>query len=195
MLSLQYPAALLARSAAACDMERHCIDFSQAFIQADWAALLEKSPQYFIQPPSGWEEEPGVVYECLRPLYEQGGEEAPSTPVCIHPEGACTSLLLGCKPVKTPMEPGVCLSKSYCPSVDPTVHAEYCAIVGHISFMWRFDHDCYTPKSNTRNSIPERGEGRLEKRTWREGEQSKGGRRRRRRGAAKRSWGRGGGGE
>eukprot|EP00961_Rhodomonas_salina_P019697 265218-Rhodomonas_salina.1 len=40
-------------------------------------------------------------------------------------------------PVKTPMEPGVRLSKrDYCPSVvDPTIHAEYHTIMGHISFM------------------------------------------------------------
>eukprot|EP00961_Rhodomonas_salina_P097027 1305269-Rhodomonas_salina.1 len=47
----------------------HCVDFSQAFIQADWASLPEKAPQFFIRPSAGWDEEPGVVYECLRPLY------------------------------------------------------------------------------------------------------------------------------
>eukprot|EP00961_Rhodomonas_salina_P282251 3813714-Rhodomonas_salina.1 len=60
---------ILMSMAAALDLEMHCVDFSQAFIQADWAALPEKAPQFFIRPPSGWKEEDGVVYECLRPLY------------------------------------------------------------------------------------------------------------------------------
>eukprot|EP00961_Rhodomonas_salina_P105425 1419548-Rhodomonas_salina.1 len=30
--------------AAAQDLEMHCADFSQAFIQADWASLPEKAP-------------------------------------------------------------------------------------------------------------------------------------------------------
>eukprot|EP00961_Rhodomonas_salina_P220099 2975643-Rhodomonas_salina.1 len=55
--------------AAAQDLEMHCVDFSQAFIQAYWASLPEKAPQFFIRPPAGWDKEPGVVYECLRPLY------------------------------------------------------------------------------------------------------------------------------
>eukprot|EP00961_Rhodomonas_salina_P229004 3095260-Rhodomonas_salina.1 len=39
-------------------------------------------------------------------------------------------------PVKTPMEPGVGLSKRDCPEVvDPAIQAEYRAIVGHVSFM------------------------------------------------------------
>eukprot|EP00961_Rhodomonas_salina_P071014 953547-Rhodomonas_salina.1 len=54
---------------AAQDLEMHCINFSQAFIQADWALLPEKVPQFFIRPPTGWDEEPGVVYKCLHPLY------------------------------------------------------------------------------------------------------------------------------
>eukprot|EP00961_Rhodomonas_salina_P126939 1711046-Rhodomonas_salina.1 len=38
--------------------------------------------------------------------------------------------------VKTPMEPGVRLSKRYCPEVvDPAIQAEYRAIVEHVSFM------------------------------------------------------------
>eukprot|EP00961_Rhodomonas_salina_P264898 3580643-Rhodomonas_salina.1 len=60
---------ILMSIAAALDMEMHCVHFSQAFIQADWAALPETAPQYFIRPPSGWNEEPGVVYECLKLLY------------------------------------------------------------------------------------------------------------------------------
>ena len=55
--------------AAAEDLEMHCVDFSQAFIQASWADLPEEVPQVLIRPPIGWEEEPGVVYEVLRPLY------------------------------------------------------------------------------------------------------------------------------
>eukprot|EP00961_Rhodomonas_salina_P094737 1275025-Rhodomonas_salina.1 len=65
--------------AAALDLEMHCVDFSQAFIQADWAALLEKVPQFFIRPPSGWKEEDRVVYECLRPLYSH-----PASARCLH---------------------------------------------------------------------------------------------------------------
>eukprot|EP00961_Rhodomonas_salina_P159461 2147337-Rhodomonas_salina.1 len=60
---------ILMSMAAALDLEMHCVDFSQAFIQAEWSALPEKAPQFFIRPPSGWDEEPGVVYEVLRPLY------------------------------------------------------------------------------------------------------------------------------
>eukprot|EP00961_Rhodomonas_salina_P217554 2939988-Rhodomonas_salina.1 len=60
---------ILMSIAAALNLEMHCVDFSQAFIQAEWSALPEKAPQFFIQPPSGWDEESGVVYECLRPLY------------------------------------------------------------------------------------------------------------------------------
>ena len=51
------------------DLELHAVDFSQAFIQADWKDLPEKTPQIFIRPPQGWPEEEGVVYEVLRPLY------------------------------------------------------------------------------------------------------------------------------
>eukprot|EP00961_Rhodomonas_salina_P293377 3933707-Rhodomonas_salina.1 len=65
--------------AAALDLEMHCVDFSQAFIQADWAALPEKAPQFFIRPPSGWKEEEGVVYECLQPLYGH-----PASSRCLH---------------------------------------------------------------------------------------------------------------
>ena len=54
---------------AADDLELHAVDFSQAFIQADWKDLPEETPQIFIRPPQGWPEEEGVVYEVLRPLY------------------------------------------------------------------------------------------------------------------------------
>eukprot|EP00961_Rhodomonas_salina_P012191 164253-Rhodomonas_salina.1 len=60
---------ILMLMAAALDLEMHCVDFSQAFIQADWAVLPEKEQQFFISPPSGWKQEDGVVYECLSPLY------------------------------------------------------------------------------------------------------------------------------
>eukprot|EP00961_Rhodomonas_salina_P030122 405690-Rhodomonas_salina.1 len=46
--------------AAALDLEMHCVNFSQAFIQADWAALPEQALQFFIWPPLGWKEEEGV---------------------------------------------------------------------------------------------------------------------------------------
>jgi len=55
--------------AAALDLEMHCIDPSQAFIQSSWDDLPEGAQQIFIRPPSGWDEEPGIVYEVLRPLY------------------------------------------------------------------------------------------------------------------------------
>jgi len=60
---------LLMSMAAAEDLHMHCVDFSQAFIQASWDDLPEDTPQIFIRPPSGWDEDPGVVYEVLRPLY------------------------------------------------------------------------------------------------------------------------------
>jgi len=60
---------LLMSMAAALNLEMHCVDFSQAFIQASWDDLPEDVQQVFIHPPSGWDEEPGVVYEVLRPLY------------------------------------------------------------------------------------------------------------------------------
>lgn len=47
----------------------HCVDLSQAFIQASWDDLPEKALQIFIRPPVGWDEDPDVVYEVLRPLY------------------------------------------------------------------------------------------------------------------------------
>eukprot|EP00961_Rhodomonas_salina_P134778 1812842-Rhodomonas_salina.1 len=55
---------ILMSMAVALDLEMHCVDFSQVFIQADWAALPEnlKAQQFFICPPSGWKEEDGVVY-------------------------------------------------------------------------------------------------------------------------------------
>ena len=55
--------------AAANGYEIHSCDFTQAFIQGEWEALPEEMPQVFIRPPAGWNEEPGVVYEVLRPLY------------------------------------------------------------------------------------------------------------------------------
>jgi len=60
---------VLMSMAAAQDMEMHCVDFSQAFIQASWDDLPEDVPQIFIRPPVGYDEEPGIVYEVLRPLY------------------------------------------------------------------------------------------------------------------------------
>ena len=55
--------------AAADDLHLHSIDLEQAFIQGAWSALPEGAPTIFIQPPWGWEEEEGVVYELLKPLY------------------------------------------------------------------------------------------------------------------------------
>ena len=55
--------------AAADDLHLHSIDLEQAFIQGSWNALPEGAPTIYIQPPWGWDEEEGVVYELLRPLY------------------------------------------------------------------------------------------------------------------------------
>jgi len=43
-------------------------DYVDAFAPVP-RATAEDMPQVFIRPPSGWTEEPGVVYEVLRPLY------------------------------------------------------------------------------------------------------------------------------
>ena len=185
-------------------------------------------PQVFIRPPAGWNEEPGVVYEVLRPLYgiplsaralhftlsnflqankfvKSNFEESvwvreadetfkhqimmsahiDDTLIlckCLKTmqafkahllsrfegtdEGEVTEYL-GCfierdralgtitirqshyikrilalygmqdaNPRKTPMEPGVRLSKTDCPTVvDPTVHRMYRGIIGHLSFL------------------------------------------------------------
>ena len=60
---------ILLSIAAANGYEIHSCDFTQACIQGEWEALPEEMPQVFIKPPPGWTEEPGVVYEVLRPLY------------------------------------------------------------------------------------------------------------------------------
>eukprot|EP00961_Rhodomonas_salina_P187453 2530669-Rhodomonas_salina.1 len=65
--------------AAAMNLEMHCVDLSQAFIQASWADLPEAVPQVFIRPPSGWDEDPGVVYEVCSPLYGH-----PASARCLH---------------------------------------------------------------------------------------------------------------
>eukprot|EP00961_Rhodomonas_salina_P046079 618683-Rhodomonas_salina.1 len=54
--------------AAAADMELHCVDLNKAFIQAD---KIEEGVNgcFFITPQVWYNEEPGVVYEVLRPLY------------------------------------------------------------------------------------------------------------------------------
>jgi len=126
---------ILMAMAAAMDLEMHCVDFSQAFIQADWADLPEEAPQIFIRPPVGWEEESGVVYEVLRPLYG-----IPSSARALHYTLGCDverdrvakTLTLrqptyirrvlaahgmtDCNPVKTPLETGTRLSARDCPS-------------------------------------------------------------------------------
>eukprot|EP00961_Rhodomonas_salina_P258400 3492532-Rhodomonas_salina.2 len=57
----------------------HCVDLSQAFIQASWADLPEAVTQVFIRPPAGWVEDPGVVYEVCSPLYGH-----PAIACCLH---------------------------------------------------------------------------------------------------------------
>lgn len=46
---------------AAADMELHCVDLSQAFIQADKIEDPGVNGRFFITPPVGYDEEPGVV--------------------------------------------------------------------------------------------------------------------------------------
>lgn len=60
---------ILMSMAAAANLEMHCVDLLQVFIQASWADLPEDTPQVFVRPPSGWDEEEGVVDAVLRPLY------------------------------------------------------------------------------------------------------------------------------
>jgi len=116
--------------AAAMNLEMHAVDFSQAFIQASWEDLPETAPQIFIRPPAGWEEDPDVVYEVLRPLYG-----IPSSARALHYTLGCqivrdraagtikllqgqyirrileTHGMMDCNPVKTPLAPGVRLSR------------------------------------------------------------------------------------
>eukprot|EP00961_Rhodomonas_salina_P290327 3923186-Rhodomonas_salina.1 len=48
----------------------HSLDITQAFIQSEWQYLPEGNPSsIFITPPDCVEEEAGVVYEVLKPLY------------------------------------------------------------------------------------------------------------------------------
>eukprot|EP00961_Rhodomonas_salina_P140301 1888086-Rhodomonas_salina.1 len=48
----------------------HSLDITQVFIQSEWQYLPEGKPaSIFITPPDGIEEEAGVVYEVLKPLY------------------------------------------------------------------------------------------------------------------------------
>eukprot|EP00961_Rhodomonas_salina_P073801 991773-Rhodomonas_salina.2 len=53
---------------AAEDLELHSCNLAQAFIQED---KLDKGMNcsIFISPPKGWEEDKGVVYKVLCPLY------------------------------------------------------------------------------------------------------------------------------
>jgi len=104
----------------------HCVDLSQAFIQASWDDLPEKAQQIFIRPPSGWDEEPGVVYEVLRPLY--GIPSSARALGCeIERDRVAGTLKISqrtyirrilqthgmedANPVKTPLEPGARLSR------------------------------------------------------------------------------------
>mmetsp|Transcript_62276 Transcript_62276/g.129140 ORF Transcript_62276/g.129140 Transcript_62276/m.129140 type:complete len:194 (-) Transcript_62276:86-667(-) len=94
----------------------------------------ESAPQIFIRPPAGWPEEPDVVYEVLRPLYG-----IPSSARALHftlgcelvrdREAGTIKLLQGqyirrilethgmteANAVKTPLAPGVRLSRRDCP--------------------------------------------------------------------------------
>jgi len=98
-------------------------------------ARPEEAPQIFIRPPVGWEEEGGVVYEVLRPLYG-----IPSSARALHYTLGCEVTrdrtaktltlrqptyirrvlaahgMTDCNPVKTPLETGTRLSARDCPS-------------------------------------------------------------------------------
>jgi len=90
----------------------------------------ETALQIFISPPAGWEEDPDVVHEVLRPLYG-----IPSSARALHYTLGCqivrdraagtikllqgqyilrileTHWMMDCNPVKTPLAPGVRLSR------------------------------------------------------------------------------------
>jgi len=128
---------MLMSMAAAMNLEMHCVDFSQAFIQASWDDLPEDVPQIFIRPPAGWDEDPGIVYEVLRPLYS-----IPSSARALHYTLGCevvrdraAGMLLmkqgsyihrilathgmeDANPVKTPLQPGARLSRKDSPESD-----------------------------------------------------------------------------
>ena len=55
--------------AAANGLHLHALDISQAFIQSSWADLPEVVDTIYVTPPEGVEEDAGIVYEVLRPLY------------------------------------------------------------------------------------------------------------------------------
>eukprot|EP00286_Rhodomonas_abbreviata_P023500 CAMPEP_0181309114 /NCGR_PEP_ID=MMETSP1101-20121128/11841_1 /TAXON_ID=46948 /ORGANISM="Rhodomonas abbreviata, Strain Caron Lab Isolate" /LENGTH=261 /DNA_ID=CAMNT_0023415577 /DNA_START=552 /DNA_END=1336 /DNA_ORIENTATION=- len=100
---------LLMSMAAALNLEMHCVDFSQAGMQSSRDDLPEDVQQVFIHPPSGWDEEPGVVYEVPRPLYG-----IPSSAHALHftiQRILVTHGMLDANPVKTPLEPGARLTK------------------------------------------------------------------------------------
>eukprot|EP00961_Rhodomonas_salina_P011658 156583-Rhodomonas_salina.1 len=59
---------VIALAAANC-LHLHTMDITQAFIQANWADHPEGIGKVYISPPPGVEEEDGVVYKVLRPLY------------------------------------------------------------------------------------------------------------------------------
>mmetsp|Transcript_62304 Transcript_62304/g.129298 ORF Transcript_62304/g.129298 Transcript_62304/m.129298 type:complete len:214 (-) Transcript_62304:258-899(-) len=97
----------------------------------------EESPQIFIRPPAGWKEEPDVVYEVLRPLYG-----IPSSARALHYTLGCklirdraagtiklvqgtyirrileTHGMTDCHQVKTPLAPGVRLTRRDSPQGD-----------------------------------------------------------------------------
>eukprot|EP00961_Rhodomonas_salina_P294095 3934273-Rhodomonas_salina.1 len=60
---------LMMSTAAAEGLHLHSIDLSQAFIQADRLPEGVNGLVFISQPPGCKEDEEGVVYECLRPLY------------------------------------------------------------------------------------------------------------------------------
>ena len=60
---------VLVSIAAAEGLQLHSVDLEQAFIQGCWEFLPEDAPTVYITPPWGWDEDPDVVYEVVRPLY------------------------------------------------------------------------------------------------------------------------------
>jgi len=90
----------------------------------------ESSPQIFIRPPAGWDEDPDVVYEVLRPLYGiPSSARALGCQIIRDRVAGTLKLVQGqyirrilethgmteANPVKTPLAPGIRLSKRDCP--------------------------------------------------------------------------------
>jgi len=112
--------------AAAANLEMHCVDLSQAFIQASWADLSAHINDTLILCED-------LGCDIVR------DRAARTLTIC---QASYIRRILAChgmtdaNPVKTPLQPGVCLTKRDCSAhPDPQLHHEYRAIVGHLSFL------------------------------------------------------------